>query len=805
MNKTIIYGILVILCIGLVSAVVPSMNLAKVNTTVSDVVAYTNDTLVGYCNASDGDTDNVQYPSRWYLNTAMNATDYNYPEGKYIDNFSLHVENAYPRGITMNGSHIFVVDYTDDMIYKYDLDGTYLSNCTLPFVEPTGITMNGTGFFVADPNAEDVFGLDFSCAYTGFNFSVGDTVRYLAITDNYFYVEAGSVTQGIVRFLLDGTGATNVVAGNISFSPQSVEASDSFLWIEEDNDIMKYKADGNYTGFYWNISTTSPEGIVTNNSYFWIADNTNDVVLRYYHALPQAQLTKVDNNISSGLSIGQNWTFSCLASDIGGSNSSWLNSSILTVGLPTYSFVNPVAYLNQTTNEDLNVTKHGWVTNVDATLYYNGTQINDTDKTNYSGYFFFNTSLVPQATGSVGFYWEINVSYIDNSSYVFFLPGNQTVFDWGLDNCSTYNFTTINMTIYDEESPTTDLDADVEVDLIYWINNPDTYNTYSTEYSGSHTYTLCLWNENDTIYVDAYIKYTTSNGFTHRYYLVNRSLSNDTLFLSMYNLNRTAGVSDLKLTIRRQSDYSYYTNIVSKLQRRYPAEGVWRTVQMDESGDFGNVFYNIIEESVDYKLLFYDRSNNLLRTTEQMKFICTSGVCELTVLLDPYSATITTSELSVNVSFNNDTGNITLDWTDPLAGSNDVRFIVRRDTMTGAYYVCNTSQSGASGNTICDVSSYTGAVFVSVEDDGEILQSEWINVAPQGLGVVIDNLEGAVWAFGIILTVAMFGMFSPVGGVISTIIGLIMVYFLGIFSPITVTFVIIACVIGVVIGLILKK
>ena len=78
---------------------------------------------------------------------------------------------------------------------------------------------------------------------------------------------------------------------------------------------------------------------------------------------------------------------------------------------------------------------------------------------------------------------------------------------------------------------------------------------------------------------------------------------------------------------------------------------------------------------------------------------------------------------------------------------------------------------------------------------------EWIGLESTSLHNIVGTAESVLWTFGILLIVIMFGMFSPVGAVISGVIGLIFIYYLGIFSAITVPFLIVAILLGVIIGI----
>uniref|UniRef100_A0A6M3JWJ6 Uncharacterized protein n=2 Tax=viral metagenome TaxID=1070528 RepID=A0A6M3JWJ6_9ZZZZ len=367
-------------------------------------------------------------------------------------------------------------------------------------------------------------------------------------------------------------------------------------------------------------------------------------------------------------------------------------------------------------------------------------------------------------------------------------------------NCSEGNVT-LWFNIRDEDYPTVPLDAVAEVELNYWYPATPFYvRNFTLEYSGNSTYGICLSNNLTTLNADLYIKYTTDNGFTHRYILANNTLNvADVQNISIYNFNTTTGISDLKITTRKNADYKFYPEIIGKLQRRYTAEGVWRTVQMDKSGDFGLLFYNIREENIDYRLIFTDMQNNILKTTETIKFSCTSAICELTVLLDPYSATAASSAIIAILSYDNDTQMLTMDWVDELAGTRTVHMTATQGTVTGVNYLCNMTQTGAAGTMDCNLTGRSGVVEVTVTGSGVYLK-EYIDIITGKIGNLIGKSEGAFWAVMIMITCIMFGVFSPVGAIITMFIGLLLTYLLGIFTPLTTSFIVIAAVAGIAIG-----
>jgi hypothetical protein len=262
----------------------------------------------------------------------------------------------------------------------------------------------------------------------------------------------------------------------------------------------------------------------------------------------------------------------------------------------------------------------------------------------------------------------------------------------------------------------------------------------------------------------------------------------------------------MKITVRDYATYQYFPNVIVKLQRLYPAEGIWRTVQMDESGDFGLVFFNIKEENTDYRLLFYDRSNNLLKTTESLKFICDQGVCELATTVSAYDSILIETPIEVSYNLDNATKILTVNWEDPNAESKTVNIKVVKKIMTGSVTACDTTQIGAAGIYSCNISIYTGDLFLDVSANGVSTLGVWINAGRSKLATVINSNDGGLWAFAIMITIIMFGVvLGGISCVFATVVGLIAVHFLGIFSPITLAFIIIAMAIGMLISFNMRR
>lgn len=270
---------------------------------------------------------------------------------------------------------------------------------------------------------------------------------------------------------------------------------------------------------------------------------------------------------------------------------------------------------------------------------------------------------------------------------------------------------------------------------------------------------------------------------------------------SIYILNDTESTSILKLTIRRESNYNYYPDVVTKLQRLDVGEGVYRTVQADKSDDFGLVTFDIYERSVDYRLIFLNENNEVLDTSTNLKFSCSNNLCELTYLIDDLEEPITTVNFSASITYNESTEIITLNWSDPIGDTHTVTSSFKRNTITGEMTVCTNTQTGSSGVVYCNVSGYNGEIFVTSDTNTQNIISQWIRMDTNTLYDVIGSEDATIITGILLVTIVGIGAASTTAILIASVIGLIIIYLIGLFNPITVGFIILAASMGIVIGM----
>ena len=98
------------------------------------------------------------------------------------------------------------------------------------------------------------------------------------------------------------------------------------------------------------------------------------------------------------------------------------------------------AGVNETTYINLSLTRDPSHDNFSAFLVYNGTTYASPNKTDDGSDVVWNQTLTSSITeGEIPYHWNVTYNQTDGTIINFLINGSQTVFDWGVFNCSTGN------------------------------------------------------------------------------------------------------------------------------------------------------------------------------------------------------------------------------------------------------------------------------------------------------------------------------------------------------------------------------
>jgi hypothetical protein len=566
------------------------------------------------------------------------------------------------------------------------------------------------------------------------------------------------------------------------------------------------------------ILTPTASAYEENINISWNASvpyNATTTAISYYNVSLMNENNSTNLTIANaGLNLSKIWNSSVVKNkdwriNVTAYDNNTLQSSSISPTFSTHNYqitisINPSLYYGQ--NATCNFTIYDTDTTATLTAYVdfykNGTVIdsiiqsvsnNVTDGKTYSGSLF---AIGDQVYCSIKPYDNVLYGFIRNSSAVTFAAAPNLTFT----NCTSNN-STFNINIL-EENTLKPMTAKIDALIQYRITqNVSVFNNFSTTYSENSSYSICV---NQTVYANIYLIY--AGNFTQRWYIYNTTLNATPTTpqnFTIYNWANSSGVSTLKITVRDNSSYSLSPNIIGRLQRYYAGEGVWRTVQMDKSAENGETLYNIREIDTDYKLQYYDTNNHLLRQTESSKWFCTAGLCEATALVPDYSA-LAAASTETSWSYNNNTKIITTQWND--INIQTVNSVVSKETASGTQILCNETQASTSGSIQCNITSYQGEIKLQTFINGQEIPiiTEWIDTKASTLRDLIGESESTFWTVAIVITTAMAGLISPAAVIIFTMFGLVLTYLLGLFAPLTIPMLTIACVLGLIIAIKVK-
>lgn len=636
------------------------------------------------------------------------------------------------------------------------------------------------------------------------NLSCGDIARYTYPINLSDY----SNKKTILSFIFNKS--TNILATEImeiNLRNQSNIRACGLHFDDEDTKIISYWGSSAYN--------TLPNILINNtglnNSLFLIGYNHSNGICEYKIINSTNQvLTHI--NISSGSVLNTNESL-IIETYSTSSASHYLIDNVMLYSLNGSQDINIIRFaLNNIifNNPVLDVEQkiiHQLSNNFSfqsVKFIFNGTQYNTTE-TYFNNN--INTSSIigfhPQKNNYNDLSFYFNYTDIFNISYISI--NNLSSYQLNVSDCGTGS-NSLKFSFFSEDSTGTAITSQASTTITYWFNNRTINKNHSSTRTGANTYTYCISPTNTNYYADVVMFYNSSGYSTHRYYLWNQSLNNSQQNISSYLiLTNDSTTSILRLTTRN-TNYNILPNVLGQLQRYYPGENVWRTVQMYQSGEFGLQIYDIREDSVDYRFRQISYPNNLLKETNPGSFSCNLQLCELTVLLDPTIVGGGSGIIDVLTNYDNVTNNLTINWSHQQGLESTVRAIAVLSTQSGYKTICDTTQTGSSGIIMCNTSGYTGTVKLTVRatpNDNEL--TRWYELVTGKLSSILGASDSAFWTLGIAITVGMIGAFSPAGGIIALLGGLVFSYMIGSLTFFGIGTLSLICVMGIIIGVILKN
>jgi hypothetical protein len=195
------------------------------------------------------------------------------------------------------------------------------------------------------------------------------------------------------------------------------------------------------------------------------------------------------------------------------------------------------------------------------------------------------------------------------------------------------------------------------------------------------------------------------------------------------------------------------------------------------------VVAQLTEDIVNYDIEIYDEDLELVKSIIDNNIVCTLTSCIINIIIeDPatdfmrfdYDDCSGISDLTCSLTFSSTLNTTTLNWIDNTGDSATFRLFVERLAINGTSIVCNNASTSTSGTIVCSLGSSINSY--RIQGFRKVGTREYrINILNVNIGDEIEvfGLEGFMWAFLLLFTLVMFGLWSPVVGIILYLAGML--------------------------------
>jgi len=477
----------------------------------------------------------------------------------------------------------------------------------------------------------------------------------------------------------------------------------------------------------FDIQITSPE----NTTYYTTSTFLNYTVKSYYDAVPcwvqnntgafeylgnitNNTLVSIPFNISHGLTEGKKWVnITCMdeAYDYNYTQDKYYTVSsfnfinnTFTSPIPDGSFNSHVSNIKY--NQDL-------VSNITATLNYNSTNEPSTysdSNTNNGVIRTFNSSFyIPEVYDELvnsSIYWNYTLYYLNGSTGYYTTPlQNQTIQMIAIDDCTTYTNKVLNFTGADELSLTY---FNFSIDATINISKNNLVKTFNFSFTNdSYYHELCA------IPVDAgFDLYSTFNFYDgdngvyakRGYYIVDYPLiSGNPSLVDLYLISKSVA-SPVKVIVQDASGINQ-EGLYVKLQRYYPENNLFRTVQVGKTDSNGEVNFYVEPSDLggyaEYYLIIENETTELKRFGPRTFLSTDTEVTVKLVESTLFSFTEMQENINVGVTFNNITNVTSISFSSTSNTANTYGYSIILTNVTSNYAVCSNSTTSTSVTFTC--------------------------------------------------------------------------------------------------------
>lgn len=518
----------------------------------------------------------------------------------------------------------------------------------------------------------------------------------------------------------------------------------------------------------------SPQQTLTNATlYVWFAngtlyDNTNTN-------------TTFDGNISTfteNLSLSTSWIWNVLGvqGNGAGTNSSFAlgNFTLSTDSLTFYGSNFAATALEQTTQTfKINISLASGFTISSANLTYNNTNYSASFSViNATDYLLSTTLTTPSVTADINktFKWTV---LLTDSSFHLSVNANQTVNNFGIDNCSTNTIQIMNLSLADEDTQTllnaTNDNSSIKIDLSLYPNGSLITPTFqfSKFYNETLPARVCISAALGTssFFMNTQIEYTATNYADEFYNIQNYSLNASSNPSENMTLLDLLAVRDQVFEITyRDSNFLPVSGALIQIGRKYVDEGVTKTVEVPITDTNGKTVSNLVLNTVVYTFTVTRNGQVLAVFSDQLAKCQNPTITTCAIDLNSFSSSITNSNFTkindfvFTLTYDKTTRAVSSTFVIPSgAVSNVLLNVTGADTLSS--FLCSQNITTSSGTLTCTIPAAFGnqTAYATLYKNGVQVAFGQINTNDQ---------PSNIWG-GILIFIGIFAVLTLVGAAIS--------------------------------------
>ena len=410
----------------------------------------------------------------------------------------------------------------------------------------------------------------------------------------------------------------------------------------------------------------------------------------------------------------------------------------------------------------------------------------------------FDIPLINSSSVNNSFNWNITLFNGTTSINDFIIGDIQEVNRVRIEQCNaTFPTMALNFTAFDEQNQTKVDPFDMESFFEIWLGQGSVKRNNSFSQNQITESNLCI-DPNRTYFTDATIEYNKDNSteyLTRNFFFQGNFISNVSQDIPLFLLDAGSSTSFI---LRVQSDALLpLADHLIEIQRFYPGEGEFKTVQIAKTDSNGQTVGFFETETVDYRFIIRTNQTVLL-ITEPRKIIPETSPFTLTFTIGvnlgkPWKLFEDLDSLTSTMVFNQTTNVVTYTYVDTSTNFSLGSLLVERQnfSLSTNSVICDVNSSLGSATLTCNLTGLSDGIYTArgfITRDGTTFLVQQLQLEVESSRAIVGNL-GLILGWLIILVSAFTFKFNEIAGIILINIAIIAVNLFGLiyFGPVFIT------------------